>query len=193
MIRSLMVAFQGACGEKPSEILRGHHFSFPIGRNGKMAILRGDTEAKEALQLHQAFHDLFPLLIVDRPGLTAFILGLFQPMTRIEKDDLSGGSTRQDFSPFIGRIHPAKDSIVSAEKSEHDHRPAHKGLAEVLVGCAHDIDLKSRTTRIAYSTDPSTVDDVSKDVKRSPLLPSIRLLFLHRRGSPACRNASPFP
>ena len=61
-----------------------------------------------------------------------------------------------------------KAFVVSVETEHHD-RSTHERLAEVFIGCSHDIDLQPGAAGVADRADPSAVHDIAEDIEGSAL------------------------
>jgi hypothetical protein len=131
-----MVAFQFSGGENPSEIFRRQGLEMAVNGNGEVVVFLGDIEGEDFFQVKETVYNFCPFFIIDRAHDTPLILSFVQSDIGIIEDSLASRGACQDFGPFIRRIHSVKDSIISTEEAEYEHRAAHECLTEVFVSSA---------------------------------------------------------
>ena len=99
---------------------------------------------KDLLQVEEAADDILPFFVVNRFDRCTHGTGLLDFAVRIVKQDFSRRGAGEDLSADVRGGSPVKVAVVVPEETEHHDRSTHERLAEMLIGCAHDVDLQSR-------------------------------------------------
>ena len=142
-------------------------FEMSVDKELESTVLPAESEAEESFEMQEAAHNFLPLLIVERIGETALILGFVELSLWIIEDHLSCRSACQDFCSPVRGGHPPQSAVGVPGEAEHDHGPSHESLAEVFEGGSYEVHPEGLSPRITDGADPCPVDHVSEDVKCS--------------------------
>jgi hypothetical protein len=71
-----MVAFEGAGGDDPKEIVRDEGLGPSVNSYRQVAVLFSDPEAEDLLEMQETTGHSFPFLVIDRFHLAPMVLGL---------------------------------------------------------------------------------------------------------------------